>query len=158
MRRMSVLLGGIVVLGLSCLTFPRAVRGQDVGAGSVQPLPAGDPPVFMLASVQPLTAPAEWRSIYAEVERCAGFRGDYDAIKWGVMEGPLNGPKGPTYGFTVGHRIVLIRDDTTYLRHEMLHHILAVGGWHPRTLQAGEHYTIADVHPMPLFGLCTNGH
>jgi hypothetical protein len=123
-----------------------------------QPLPAGDAPAFLLASVQPLKAPASWRPIYHEVEQCAGRRGDYDTIRWGVMEAPLQGPKGPTYAFTVGRRIVLVRGDTTYLRHEMLHHILEISGWHPHALKPGEHYTIADLHPMPVFGLCTGGH
>jgi len=120
-------------------------------------LPAGDAPAFLLASVQPLGAPAAWRRIYHEVERCAGKTGNYDAISWAVMEAPLRGPKGPTYAFTVGRRIVLVRNDTTYLRHEMLHHVLEVSGWHPRALKPGEHYAIADLHPMPLFGLCTGG-
>jgi hypothetical protein len=84
--------------------------------------------------------------------------GDYDRIRWAVMEAPLQGPKGPTYGFTVGDRIVLVRNDTTYLRHEMLHHVLETAGWQPRALKPGEHYTIADLHPLPLFGLCTGGH
>jgi hypothetical protein len=125
--------------------------------GKAQPLPAGDAPAFLLASVQPLRAPAAWRRLYHEVERCAGKRGSYDAIRWSVMDAPLQGPKGPTYAFTVGQRIVLVRNDTTYLRHEMLHHVLEVAGWHPRPLKPGEHYTIADLHPMPLFGLCTGG-
>jgi hypothetical protein len=122
-----------------------------------QPLPAGDAPAFLLAAVQPIKAPAVWREIYTEVEHCAGLVGDYDAIRWAVMEAPLDGPNGPTYAFTVDRRIVLVRGDTTYLRHEMLHHILEVAGWRPRTLKAGERYTIADLHPMPLFGLCTGG-
>jgi hypothetical protein len=125
---------------------------------AAQPLPAGDALAFLLASVQPLKAAASWRRIYHEVEQCAGKRGDYDAIRWGVMEAPLQGPKGTTYAFTVGRRIVLVRGDTTYLRHEILHHILEISGWHPRTLKPGERYTIADLHPMPLFGLCTGGH
>jgi len=127
-------------------------------SGNSQPLPAGDAPAFLLASVQPLKAPASWRRIYHEVEQCAGKRGNYDAIRWGVMEAPLQGPKGATYAFTVGRRIVLVRGDTTYVRHEMLHHILEISGWHPRTLKPRERYTIADLHPMPLFGLCTGGH
>jgi hypothetical protein len=131
--------------------FPAAVRSQP------QPFPAGDAPAFLLASVQPLEAPAAWRTIYHQVEQCAGKKGDYDAIRWAVMEAPLQGPKGPTYAFTVGRRIVVVRNDTTYLRHEMLHHILEVSGWHPRALRPGERYTIADLHPMPLFGLCTGG-
>ena len=124
---------------------------------AARPLPAGDAPAFLFASVQPIKAPEAWRTVYHEVERCAGMVGDYDQIRWSVMEAPLRGPKGPTYGFNVGSRIVLVRQDTTYLRHEMLHHILQVGGWHPRTLQPGEEYTIADLHPMPLFGRCTGG-
>jgi hypothetical protein len=120
-------------------------------------LPAGDAPAFLFASVQPIKAPEEWRAIYREVERCAGMAGDYDQIRWGVMAAPLQGPKGPTFGFNVGQRIVLVRNDTTYLRHEMLHHILQTAGWQPRALQPGERYTIADLHPMPLFGLCTGG-
>jgi hypothetical protein len=110
-----------------------------------------------MASVQPITAPAAWRRIYHEVERCAGMKGSYDAISWSVMEAPLEGPKGPTFAFTIGRRIVLVRNDTTYLRHEMLHHILEVGGWEPRPLKPGEHYTIADLHPKPLFSRCTGG-
>jgi hypothetical protein len=121
------------------------------------PLPAGDAPAFLFASVQPIKAPKIWRTIYHEVERCAGMVGDYDRIRWAVMGAPLQGPKGPTFGFTVGERIVLVRNDTTYLRHEMLHHVLQTAGWQPRVLQPGEHYTIADLHPMPLFGLCTGG-
>jgi hypothetical protein len=120
-------------------------------------LPAGDAPAFLFASVQPIEAPEMWRTIYQDVERCAGMRGDYDQIRWAVMEAPLQGPKGPTFGFTVGERIVLVRDDTTYLRHEMLHHVLLTAGWQPHALQPGEHYAIADLHPLPLFGLCTAG-
>jgi hypothetical protein len=119
------------------------------------PLPAGDAPAFLFASVQPIKAPEAWRTIYHEVEHCAAMVGDYDQVQWAVMEAPLQGPKGPTYGFNVGSRIVMVRGDTTYLRHEMLHHILQIGGWQSRALQPGEHYTIADLHPMRLFGLCT---
>ena len=122
-----------------------------------EPLPAGDAPPFLAVSVQPIRAPAEWRSIYREVERCAGLAGNYDSVRWAVMPAPMQGPKGPTYAFTVNQRIVLVQGDTTYLRHEMLHHILEVAGWHPRPLQTGERYTIADLHPMPLFGRCIRG-
>lgn len=121
------------------------------------PLPAGDAPAFLFVSVQPIEAPEAWLTIYHEVEQCAGMGGDYDQVRWAVMEAPLQGPKGPTYGFNVGSRIVMVRGDTTYLRHEMLHHVLQVGGWQPRALQPGEHYIIADLHPMPLFRLCTGG-
>jgi hypothetical protein len=122
-----------------------------------RPLPAGDAPAFLFAAVQPIQAPEAWRAIYHEVEHCAAMVGDYDQIRWAVMEAPLQGPKGPTYGFNVGSRIVLVRQDTTYLRHEMLHHILQVAGWQPRPLQPGEQYTIADLHPMAVFGPCTAG-
>lgn len=127
------------------------------GPARAEPVPAGDAPAFLAVSVQPIGAPPEWRSIYREVERCAGLAGNYDSIRWAAMQGPMQGPKGSTYAFTVHQRIVLMQGDTTYLRHEMLHHILEVAGWRPHVLKAGERYTIADLHPMPLFGLCTGG-
>ncbi len=146
------------VLSSSAVALLIVASSPAVEHRRAQPLPAGgDIPAFLLASVQPIDAPKAWRRIYHEVEHCAGKAGDYDAIRWAVMEAPLHGPKGPTYAFTSGSRIVLVRDDTTYLRHEMLHHILGVAGWQPRPLRPGEHYTIADLHPMPLFGLCTGG-
>jgi hypothetical protein len=130
---------------------------ESQAASAEAPLPAGDAPAFLFASVQPISAPAAWRAIYHEVERCAAMVGDYDRIRWAVMAAPLSGPKGPTYGFTVGERIVLLANDTTYLRHEMLHHVLQTAGWQPPALKPGERYTIADLHPMPLFGMCTGG-
>jgi hypothetical protein len=85
------------------------------------------------------------------------MKGDYEGIRWAAMEAPLRGPNGPTYAFNIGSRIVLVRQDTTYLRHEMLHHILQVAGWEPRPLRPGEHYSIADLHPTPVFDLCAGG-
>ncbi len=121
------------------------------------PLPAGDAPAFLFAAVQPITPPEAWRAVYHQVERCAGMEGDYDQIRWAVMDAPLQGPNGPTYAFNIGSRIVLVRQDTTYLRHEMLHHILQVDGWEPRPLRPGEHYSIADLHPAPVFEVCAGG-
>jgi len=109
------------------------------------------------AFVQPMPGPADWRRIYREVERCAGASGDYDRVHWAVMDAPLVGPTGPTFAFTIRDRIVLVRNDTTYLRHEMLHHILEVSGRHPRVLEDAERHTIADLHPAPPFGRCTGG-
>jgi hypothetical protein len=155
-----VLASVVLVCSLTASTLTSRGSASPVpphGHAGAAPLPAGDVPVFLLASVQPIRAPETWRGIYHEVERCAGLAGDYDSIRWSVMPAPLRGPKGPTNAFTVGSRIVLVQDDTTYLRHEMLHHILAIAGWRPRALKAGEKYTIADLHPMPLFGLCTGG-
>lgn len=131
-----------------------AEREPGVESGT-QPLPAGDAPAFLLAAVQLIEALPAWREIYHQVEQCAGRTGDYDAISWAVMEAPLEGPNGPTYGFMINRRIVLVRNDTTYLRHEMLHHILTVGGWSPPPLSPGERYTIADLHPRPVFARCT---
>jgi len=108
-----------------------------------------------MAAVQLMEAPSSWRKIYHQVEHCARREGNYDAIRWAVMEAPLRGPNGPTYAFTYGDRIVLVRDDTTYVRHEMLHHILEVSGWNPPPLRPGERYSISDLHPMPLFHLCS---
>jgi hypothetical protein len=123
-----------------------------------QPLMAGDAPELLRVFVQPIMAPPAWRRIYREVERCAGAKGNYARIRWAVMAAPISGVKGPTYAFTIRDRIVLVRDDTTYLRHEMLHHILETSGWHPRSLGMGERYSIADLHPQPPFGRCTSGH
>jgi hypothetical protein len=154
---LSAAIGAMLLLPAGRLFGPTPPAHSEPQEQTAQPLPAGDAPAFLLASVQPIKAPEAWRAIYHEVERCAGMVGDYDQIRWAVMDAPLQGPKGPTFGFTVGQRIVLVRNDTTYLRHEMLHHILQTAGWQPRALQPGEHYTIADLHPMPLFGLCTGG-
>jgi hypothetical protein len=158
---LSAVLGALVVLLppnlLTGALHGTAAHSKPQEAAEARPLPAGDAPAFLLASVQPIKAPAAWRAIYHQVELCAGKVGDYDRIRWAVMAAPLAGPKGPTFGFTVGERIVLVRNDTTYLRHEMLHHVLQTSGWRPRALQPGEYYTIADLHPMPLFGLCTGG-
>jgi hypothetical protein len=138
----------MVLFGMAC------ANSEPQRETAVRSLPAGDAPAFLFASVQPIKAPQAWRTVYHEVEHCAGMVGDYDQIRWAVMEAPLQGPKGLTYGFNIGSRIVLVRHDTTYLRHEMLHHILQLAGWQPRPLQPGERYSIADLHPMPLFGAC----
>ncbi len=145
---MSAAVGAVVLFGMAC------ANSEPQRETAVRSLPAGDAPAFLFASVQPIKAPQAWRTVYHEVEHCAGMVGDYDQIRWAVMEAPLQGPKGLTYGFNIGSRIVLVRHDTTYLRHEMLHHILQLAGWQPRPLQPGERYSIADLHPMPLFGAC----
>jgi hypothetical protein len=147
---------GIVVAALAAASLPGAA--QDTHPAPMQPLPAGDAPEYLRAFVQPIVAPVAWRRIYHEVERCAGTSGDYARVRWAVMAAPLSGEKGPTYAFTIRDRIVLVRNDTTYLRHEMLHHILQVSGWNPRPLGKGEHYSVADLHPQPPFGRCTGGH
>jgi hypothetical protein len=142
-------------------TLASAKTCADSGARRktpAEPLPAGDAPEFLRAFVQPIVAPAAWQRIYHEVEKCARASGDYARIRWAVMSAPLSGEKGLTYAFTIRDRIVLVRNDTTYLRHEMLHHILQVSGWNPRALGTGERYSIADLHPQPPFGRCTGGH
>lgn len=135
----------------------RSSPGADRAVARGRPLRAGEGSGFLFAFVQPVAPPEEWRAVYAEVEACAGLKGNYDAVKWSVIPEPLQGLKGPTYAFTIGNRIVLVRNDTTYLRHEMLHHILEVSGWHPRTLKPGEQYSIAELHPKQVFGRCTGG-
>jgi hypothetical protein len=133
------------------------VAGDSVAPVRGRALRAGEGSGFLFAFVQPVAPRPEWREIYTQVERCAGLQGNYDAVEWSVIPEPLQGLKGPTYAFTLGNRIVLVQNDTTYLRHEMLHHILEVSGWHPRDLRAGERYSIADLHPKELFGKCTGG-
>jgi hypothetical protein len=78
----------------------------------------------------------------------------------GVGDESLYSTPGAVAGIALGRVIAAPghpRDDTTYLRHEMLHHILEVGGWHPKSLDPGERYTIADLHPMPFFDVCSGG-
>jgi hypothetical protein len=144
-----------------CLDPTRAAAqtcADSVARPMTQPLPAGDAPEYLRAFVQPIVAPVAWQRIYHEVEQCAGASGDYARVRWAVIDAPLSGEKGLTYAFTIRDRIVLVRNDTTYLRHEMLHHILWVSGWNPRSLGKGERYSIADLHPQPPFGRCTGGH
>src|SRR3954451_13827093 len=98
---LSAALGAVVLLPVGLdLIAPRpslsacatgigraAVACPDSGpqnASGERPLPAGDAPAFLLASVQPITPPAAWRTIYHEVERCAGMVGDYERIRWAV--------------------------------------------------------------------------
>ena len=149
----SLLLLSGSALPLAAQDYSSQQRQHESAA--VGALAAGETPAYLLASVQLIQAPSAWREIYHEVEHCAGLTGDYDVISWAVMEAALRGPNGATYAFTYGRRIVLVRGDTTYLRHEMLHHILEVSGWRPKPLGPGERYRIGDLHPMPLFGLCT---
>ena len=125
---------------LAQMTMALLIAGElEAQAASTAPvMAAGDASAFRVAFVQPIEAPGTWREIYREVERCAGKSGAYDSVRWAAIQAPLHGPEGPTFAFTVGSRIVLVRNDTTYLRHEMLHHILEVAGWQPRSLSAGE--------------------
>src|SRR3954470_3423809 len=104
---LSAAVGAMVLLpaGLRITAPPfQEVKGEA-------PLPAGDVPAFLFASVQPIEPPIAWRTIYRQVEHCAGMRGNYAAVRWAVMAGPLHGPKGPTFGFNVGDRIVIIVND-----------------------------------------------
>jgi hypothetical protein len=140
------------IAGLLLAVRPAPDSGFPAEVGSSQ----GDS-LIRLARPRPVSPPSAWRTVYREVEQCAGKTGDYEAIRWGAMEGPLQLSGGTIYGFTAGASIVLVRGDTTYLRHEILHHVLEMSGWRPRKLGPGERYTIADLHPMPLFGLCTGG-
>ncbi|MEA2712724.1 MAG: hypothetical protein QOK27_685, partial [Gemmatimonadales bacterium] len=77
-----------VVLGAMVALLP-ASRLKPHKGTEERPLPAGDAPAFLFASVQPIKAPEAWRAIYHEVERCAGMVGDYDRIRWAVMDAPL---------------------------------------------------------------------
>lgn len=114
--------------------------------------------------VEAFTPPDTWRSIYEQVESCAGRpQGQYDGIRWfwvdGTNGGPWQGENGNTYGMTIpeDRRIYLIHGDTTYLRHEMLHDVLFQSGWRPTPSGPNGTFTRSDLHPAPPFGLCTGG-
>ncbi len=150
------LASGILLSPLGIMASRPAPRAVSIPRPAAQPapIPAGEYPAFMLVSVQPFEALESWRVVYQEVERCAGRKGNFDGIRWAAMAAPMQGPKGPTYAFMVNNRVVLVQHDTTYLRHEMLHQILEVSGWRPRELEPGERYSLADLHPSPVFGRC----
>ena len=91
--RVSTVIPLLAAVGAMVALLPAGLPKPQKGTEE-RPLPAGDAPAFLFASVQPIRAPEAWRTIYHEVERCAGMVGDYDQIRWAVMDAPLQGPKG----------------------------------------------------------------
>ena len=117
--------------------------------------PAGGPPAFLFASVQPSGAGS-----VADDLPCGGaLRGRWETTPDPLVRRPsrCRDPRGSTFAFTVGERIVLVRNDT---------HLPKARDAAPRAPDRGMGATYtcvlrANTHPgpapMPLFGLCTGG-
>ena len=83
----------------------------------------------------PMTAPALYREWWAATEACSGLTGDFDRVRWLVVEGagfPCS--SGTCAGhWEPNHSIYLAGDYTSnemVVRHEMLHDLLNRSG-HP---------------------------
>lgn len=104
--------------------------------------------------------PPAWREVYREVAACAGLLDKgYEKIRWYWVDTGgkpyWQSPMGNTYGMSRPYhsppQTYLPAMDTTSLRHEMLHQILAANGW--RTSVPDSLVTQADLHPTPYFAL-----
>jgi hypothetical protein len=89
----------------------------------------------------PLDPPAIYREWFAKTEACSGRTGDFDRLRWSVVEGrsfPCS--SGQCAGhWRTNHHIFLAGDwvmDEMVVRHEMLHDLLGRTG-----------------HPDPPFGV-----
>ncbi|HEU5169533.1 MAG TPA: hypothetical protein VFU46_03285 [Gemmatimonadales bacterium] len=83
----------------------------------------------------PMEAPAEYRAWFARTEACSGREGDFDRIRWHVVDGEsFECPSGRCVGrWNNSHDIyiasVYVRHELV-VRHEMLHELLGRPG-HP---------------------------
>lgn len=83
----------------------------------------------------PLDPPPIYREWFAKTEACSGRTGNFDRLRWSVVEGrSFSCPSGECAGhWRTNHHIFLAGDwtmDEMVVRHEMLHDILDVTG-HP---------------------------
>jgi hypothetical protein len=90
---------------------------------------------------QPLDPPPIYREWWAKTEACSGRTGNFDRIRWSVVEGfSFPCASGQCAGhWTTNHHIFLADDwsmDEMVVRHEMLHDLLGKPG-----------------HPDPPFGV-----
>ncbi|HET6798380.1 MAG TPA: hypothetical protein VFH40_14565 [Gemmatimonadales bacterium] len=112
------------VLGLTALLL--------LGVGGCGFDPEGD---------QPLDPPAHFREWFAKTEACSGRTGNFDRIRWSVVEGASFAcASGQCAGhWSTNHHIFLASkwvDNEMVVRHEMLHDLLGRPG-----------------HPDPPFGI-----
>jgi hypothetical protein len=90
---------------------------------------------------QPLDPPAVYREWFAKTEACSGRTGNFDRLRWSVVEGPsFSCSSGQCAGhWATNHHIFLASKwamDEMVVRHEMLHDLLGRPG-----------------HPDPPFGI-----
>lgn len=141
----------VVMLGLLFFGFP-AVSAQSDTTNKVYPR---YPTVMYVMRVP---AESSWVQMYHEVEKCSGRWGDVESVKWYITDHPVEGdlgtwehpkPSGVSFGIwrvleDGSRQIVIMRNDTTTIRHEILHDVLWVNGRRGTALD----------HPEPPFGLC----
>jgi hypothetical protein len=120
-------------LAAACMHNPTAVYAQTKA------------PMLLIREITPPPPYAQW---YAAMERCAGLKGAFVAVRWFVTPTPwVDGQHGndSTYGMTYRHHIVLNLPealDSTLVSHEALHDILS---YHPQM------WIDAGPHPAPWF-------
>lgn len=83
----------------------------------------------------PYTPPAEYRKWFDETQACSGLTGDFDRIKWFVVDGTeFDCPSGKCVGrWNSDHDIFIASswvDNELVVRHEMLHDLIGHPG-HP---------------------------
>lgn len=83
----------------------------------------------------PMTAPSEYRVWFEKTEACSGLRGDFDRIKWYIVDGQeFDCPSGKCVGrWNSDHSIFISRaysDNEMVVRHEILHDLIGHPG-HP---------------------------
>lgn len=90
----------------------------------------------VMAGVEPFDPPPIYREWYAELEKCSGLRGDYDALRFYTAESIVAGgkPKGgywrPPDTITLQNNAVASVFAWFIVKHEMMHDLLQDGS-HP---------------------------
>ena len=90
---------------------------------------------FTPTNDKPYTPPAEYRKWFDETQACSGLTGNFDRIKWFVVDGTeFDCPSGKCVGrWNSDHDIFIASswvDNELVVRHEMLHALLDREG-HP---------------------------
>ncbi len=90
---------------------------------------------FEPAGDSPITPPALYREWWSKTEACSGRSGNFDRVKWFVVEGSGFACRGGTCAghWESSHEIFLagdFRNNEMVVRHEMLHELLGRPG-HP---------------------------
>jgi hypothetical protein len=118
----------------SRLPLRRPVRAAALSALAAVPFgacePVTEPTRGNLDTAVEFTPPAGWRSLWTYVETCSELTGDFDAVRWYRVEGPVEAygrryhaawlPDGPP----VPNAIVFDRSKLGFdgiVAHEMLH-------------------------------------
>jgi hypothetical protein len=132
------------------------------------------PPMGTVGSPLPMfityfNPPPDYERWYHLAEQCAGMRGGYEGVMWGVVPHPWSTAAGQTHGqwsvtrddkgFIKRVEIVLNADewrDSLLVMHESLHDILFHNGWEGPAPKAGmsRDDSVRTRHPNPPFEKC----